>query len=83
MTGIRCGRLARGGAFQFGLYFNCAGRGSALYGIPGVDAAYISQRFGDLPIAGFFGNAEMAPLQDRNVLFTHTGVLALFGEGEG
>ena len=76
------GLAGRGGPYKFGLYFNCAGRGSALYGIPGVDAAYIAQRFGDLPIAGFFGNAEMAPLQDRNVLFTHTGVLALFGEGE-
>ena len=74
---------SRGGPFRFGLYFNCAGRGTALYGIPGVDSAYIAQRFGDLPVAGFFGNAEMAPLQDRNVLFTHTGVLALFGEGEG
>ena len=66
--------------WRFGLYFNCAGRGSALFGIPGVDAAYIAQRFGDLPVAGFFGNAELAPLQERNVLFTHTGVLALFGE---
>lgn len=77
-------RLAGGGApFRFGLYFNCAGRGSALYGIPGVDAAYIAQRFGELPIAGFFGNAEMAPLHDRNVVFTHTGVLVLFREAEG
>jgi small ligand-binding sensory domain FIST len=66
--------------WRFGLYFNCAGRGSALYGIPGVDAAYIAQRFGDLPVAGFFGNAELAPLNDRNLLFTHTGVLALFAE---
>ena len=74
-------RLASsGGPYRFGLYFNCAGRGTSLYGIPGVDAAYIAQRFGDLPIAGFFGNAELAPLQERNVLFTHTGVLALFGE---
>jgi len=70
-------------AWRFGLYFNCAGRGSALYGIPGVDAAYIAQRFGDLPVAGFFGNAELAPLRDRNLLFTHTGVLALFGDGDG
>ena len=68
--------------WRFGLYFNCAGRGSVFYGILGVDSAYIAQRFGDLPVAGFFGNAEMAPLRDRNLLFTHTGVLALFGEVE-
>jgi small ligand-binding sensory domain FIST len=76
-------RLDGPGGWRFGLYFNCAGRGSALYGIPGVDAAYIAQRFGDLPVAGFFGNAELAPLHDRNLLFTHTGVLALFGDGPG
>jgi small ligand-binding sensory domain FIST len=65
---------------RFGLYFNCAGRGSALYGFPGVDAAFIARQFGSLPIAGVFGNAEIAPLQGRNLLFTHTGVLALVGE---
>jgi small ligand-binding sensory domain FIST len=65
----------------FGLYFNCAGRGAALYGIPGVDIAYIGRRFGDLPVAGFFGNAEIAPLRGRNHVFTYTGVLVLCGEG--
>jgi small ligand-binding sensory domain FIST len=65
---------------SFGLYFNCAGRGSALYGFPGVDAAFIAQRFGPLPIVGVFGNAEIAPLGGRNLLFTHTGVLVLVGE---
>ena len=33
------------------------------------------------PIAGFFGNAEIAPLRGENRLFTHTGVLALIGDG--
>jgi small ligand-binding sensory domain FIST len=66
--------------WAFGLYFNCAGRGAALHGVPGVDSAYIARRFGDLPIAGFFGNAEIAPLRGRNHLFTYTGVLALCGE---
>ena len=65
---------------RFGLYFNCAGRGSALYGFPGVDSAFIAQRFGSLPIVGVFGNAEIAPLGGRNLLFTHTGVLLLVGE---
>jgi small ligand-binding sensory domain FIST len=64
----------------FGFYFNCAARGSSLYGLPGIDTAYISRSFGDLPIVGFFGNAEIAPLRGANRLFTYTGVLALVTE---
>ncbi len=76
-------RLERSGAgarHRFGLYFNCAARGSSLYGHPGIDSAYIAGRFGDLPIIGFFGNAEIAPLHGANLLFTHTGVLTLVAE---
>jgi small ligand-binding sensory domain FIST len=65
---------------RFGFYFNCAARGTSLHGVPGVDSAYISGSLGDLPIIGFFGNAEIAPLRGANFLFTHTGVLALVGE---
>lgn len=54
--------------------------GQALYGIPGIDTAYISSTFADLPIIGFFGNAEIAPLHSSNHLFSHTGVLALITE---
>jgi len=69
------------GTARFGLYFNCAGRGSSLYGLPGIDSAFISSTLGELPVIGFFGNAEIAPLRGRNRLFTYTGVLALIGEG--
>ena len=65
---------------RFGLYFNCAARGTSLYGMPGIDTAYLSGALGELPIIGFFGNAEIAPLRGANRLFTHTGVLALVGE---
>lgn len=64
----------------FGFYFNCAARGSSLYGLPGIDTAYISRSLGDLPIIGFFGNAEIAPLHGTSRLFTYTGVLALVTE---
>jgi small ligand-binding sensory domain FIST len=64
----------------FGFYFNCAARGSSLYGLSGIDTAYISRSFGDLPIVGFFGNAEIAPLHGTSRLFTYTGVLALVTE---
>jgi small ligand-binding sensory domain FIST len=66
--------------YRFGFYFNCAARGRSLYGMPGIDAAYISGALDNLPIIGFFGNAEIAPLRGANHLFTHTGVLALVAE---
>ena len=64
----------------FGLYFNCAARGTPFHGIPGVDTAYISGALSDVPIAGLFGNAEFAPLNGQNHVFTYTGVLATVGE---
>ncbi len=66
--------------YRFGLYFNCAARGASLYGIPGIDSAYISGALPNLPILGLFGNAEIAPLRGSNRFFTHTGVLALVAE---
>ncbi len=76
----RLGTAASDSPPLFGLYFNCAGRGSSLYGLPGIDTAYITGKFPGLPIIGFFGNAEIAPLHSSNHLFSHTGVLALITE---
>jgi small ligand-binding sensory domain FIST len=64
----------------FGLYFNCCARGSSLYGIPGIDSAYIRQTLGDFPLIGMFGGYELAPLGRANHLFAYTGVLALVTE---
>jgi len=64
----------------FGLYFNCCARGSSLYGIPGIDSAYIRQALGDIPLIGMFGGYEFAPLGGVNHLFAYTGVLALITE---
>jgi small ligand-binding sensory domain FIST len=61
----------------FGFYFNCCARGSSLYGIPGIDTAYIRQTLGDFPLIGMFGGYELAPLGEKNHLFAYTGVLAL------
>jgi small ligand-binding sensory domain FIST len=69
-----------GPAPAFGLYFNCAARGTPFHGIPGVDTAFISSALDDLPVAGLFGNAEFAPLNGRNHVFTYTGVLATVAE---
>jgi small ligand-binding sensory domain FIST len=64
----------------FGLYFNCCARGGSLYGMPGIDTAYIRQALGDFPLLGTFGGYELAPLGRENHLFAYTGVLALITE---
>src|SRR6188508_2473331 len=46
---------------KFGFYFNCAGRGSALYGQPGLDPELIRRRFGALSLAGIESSFEIAP----------------------
>ena len=64
----------------FGFYFNCCARGSALYGVSGIDSAYIRRTLGDFPLIGMFGGYELAPLGQANHLFAYTGVLVLISE---
>jgi small ligand-binding sensory domain FIST len=64
----------------FGFYFNCCARGASLYGMEGIDTAYIRQALGDFPLIGMFGGYELAPLGKANHLFAYTGVLALITE---
>jgi small ligand-binding sensory domain FIST len=73
----RQSRKLEGRRPAFGFYFNCCARGSSLYGIPGIDTAYIRQTLGDFPLIGMFGGYELAPLGSKNHLFAYTGVLAL------
>ena len=63
-----------------GLYFNCLGRGFGLYGQPDHDVLVIRKHFGAFPMAGFFGNAEFAPVGGQNFSHTYTGVLTLLWE---
>ncbi len=63
-----------------GLYFNCCARGSSLYGLSGIDTAYIRRALGDFPLIGMFGNFELGPVGGGNQLLAYTGVLALFTE---
>jgi small ligand-binding sensory domain FIST len=65
---------------SFGMYFNCCARGCSLYGIPGMDTAYIRQALGEFPLIGMFGGYELGPLGQANHLFAYTGVLALVTE---
>lgn len=64
----------------FGLYFNCLGRGEALYGEAGVDSGLIRRYFPDLPLLGCFGNVEIAPFAGENRVLMQSGVLVLVGE---
>lgn len=66
--------------YRFGLYFNCLARGRSLYGEDGTDSRLLLQAFPDLPLLGFFCNAEIGPLRGLNQLFTYTGVLVLVAE---
>lgn len=64
----------------FGLYFNCLGRGSGLYGFPDLDTSYIKQYFGEIPLIGFFSGCEIAPIRQQSALHQYSGVLVLVGE---
>ena len=61
----------------FGLYFNCLGRGKGLYGTANHDMSIIQEKFPGLPVIGFFGNSEFAPIGGRNFAHTYTGVFVL------
>jgi len=63
-----------GGTPRAGLYFSCVARGPNLFGESSQELRMIRDSLGDFPLAGFFGNGEIA--HDR--LYGYTGVLALF-----
>ncbi len=64
------------------LYFDCCGRGSSLYGTPGVDVELFKRIMGDIPFIGFYSYAEIAPIRQVNYLHNYTGVLLLISEAE-
>jgi small ligand-binding sensory domain FIST len=73
-----------GWSADFALYLDCCARGAALFGVPGLEAAYLQEAFGALPVIGMLGAFEIGPVRGRTELLTYTGVLALCGgESEG
>jgi small ligand-binding sensory domain FIST len=64
----------------FGCYFNCAGRGRGLFGVPDHDVTLIREQLGEFPLVGFFGNGEFAPIGRRNFFHNYTGALVVFPE---
>lgn len=57
-----------------GLYYSCVARGPNLFEGPDHEMSAIRAAFGDIPVAGFFGNGEIS--HDR--VYGYTGVLTLF-----
>lgn len=72
MLGDLRGRLS--GKPKAGLYYSCVARGASLFGDEHYEMRAIHDTFGDIPIAGFFGNGEIS--DDR--VYGYTGVLTLF-----
>ncbi len=70
----------RNSEIQFSLLFSCLGRGPYLYNGIDQDLALIKTLFPGLPLIGFYGNGEIAPIQGKNELLQYSAVLALFGE---
>jgi len=71
-------REANGAAPRFGIYINCAGRGSSLYGKPDVDLKILKARLGELPLAGMQSSFEVSEVGGKPTLQLYTGVLGLF-----
>lgn len=62
------------GKIKGALYFTCLGRGQHMFGEPHRELQLISEILGDVPLAGFYANGEIA----GNRLYGYTGVLTLF-----
>lgn len=71
-------REANGAAPRFGIYLNCAGRGSSLYGKPDVDLKILKARLGELPLAGMQSSFEVSEVGGKPTLQLYTGVLGVF-----
>lgn len=55
-------------------YVSCVARGERLFGAPGAELGIVAHNLGDIPLAGFFANGEIA----RDRVYGYTGVLTLF-----
>jgi small ligand-binding sensory domain FIST len=56
------------------LYISCSGRGGPHFGAPNAELQLVRRALGDMPLAGFFANGEIA----RDHLYGYTGVLTVF-----
>src|SRR5262245_31969761 len=68
-----CGSGAAGA-----LLFSCLGRGRGLYGVPDHDSAAFVRALGPVPLAGFFCNGEIGPVEGRTFLHGYTSAFGIF-----
>src|SRR5471030_475069 len=61
----------------WGLYFDCASRGSTLYGIDGLDLGLIEKSLGTFPLLSLRTSFELGPAGDATSVHLFSGVLAL------
>ncbi len=65
---------------EFGLLFSGLGRGPYFYNGSDKDLALIKTLFPKLPLIGFYGNGEIAPINGVNELLQYSAVLGLFAK---
>lgn len=63
---------------DFALLFPCMGRGPHFYGNRDRDLDLLKSRFPGLPVIGFYGSGEIAPLDGANHLYQYSTVLGLY-----
>lgn len=64
----------------FAMLFSCLGRGPAFYDGSDQDLELLKTLHPLLPIIGFYGNGEIAPILGKNELLQYSAVLGLFSE---
>jgi small ligand-binding sensory domain FIST len=67
---------------EFALLFSGLGRGPYFYNGTDQDLALIKTLFPHLPIIGFYGNGEIAPINGVNELLQYSAVLGLFAKSK-
>lgn len=66
---------------SFAMLFSCLGRGPYFYDGSDQDLELLKTLFPKLPIIGFYGNGEIAPILGKNELLQYSAVLGLFAAG--
>lgn len=62
---------------EFALMFSCLGRGPTFYGGSDRDIEALRSRCPGMPFIGFYGNGEIAPLDERSHLYSYTAAMGL------
>ena len=65
---------------EFAMLFSNLGRGPYLYDGIDQDLALMKTLFPALPLIGFYGNGEIAPINGANTLLQYSAVIALFAQ---